>query len=213
MEVVFRVGKVELCSTDCDTDLCKAMSQLLPIIETLTYSGKTRISNSHQLNIYFDDCLLEALKKAGWLVQSQPKLKSFGGNSVGQQTADALISHSSMGKPIVLEIEKANKKTVWFDFIKLWLFIDNRQANSGIIICPFNYVHGHGIWNIFKEACEIKNYLKNVAHVPKMRLESIGIIGYEQMVNIRGKFSAWTDSEFEFIKSESRKHYSQSTKN
>ncbi len=104
------------------------------------------------------------------------------------------------GYRTVVEIEKANKKTIWFDFIKLWMFIESKQAKAGILLCPQNYAHTHGVWNLYEEACRYKRYLKRFAGVVDEKLSLIGIVGYRQMIYNGIKYKDWNDEEFNRVK-------------
>ncbi len=56
------------------------------------------------------------------------------------------------GIKAVIEIEKGNKKTIWFDFIKMWMFIEAKKADFGVLICPVNYAHKlHWYEHLLKE--------------------------------------------------------------
>lgn len=83
-----------------------------------------------------------------WNLEKKPRLNmpDLCGDS-GNPEADLIVSPNGLhGIKTVIEIEKGNKKAIWFDFIKNWIFIEAKKADVGVLICPVNYAHKHGVW-------------------------------------------------------------------
>ncbi len=199
-EIKFKIGRIDIETTECRRGVAKATQEISDILKHLEYYGTLREKNSRQLDIHFDEAVLIILKSRNWLCEKKPlvDMSSFGENW-GNLEAD-FITMPTRGCRAVVEIEKANKKTMWFDFIKLWMFIESKQAKAGILICPQNYAHTHGVWNLYEEACRYKRYLKRFAGVKDEKVNQIGIVGYQQMIYIGGKYTDWTDKEFNRVK-------------
>jgi hypothetical protein len=152
--------------------------------------------------MHFDESVLNQFKTQQWIYSENPQVEmSALGEDWGNPKADFIVSPENMNKyRIVIEIEKANKKTIWFDFIKLWMFIESKQAEAGVLLCPVNYSHTHGTWNLFDEACRYKRYLGRFAEVAKEKLNLIAIVGYKQMIKKGLKYKLWDEKEFNTIK-------------
>lgn len=200
--ITFRIGEIKIADDGSNSLAIKASKNLSELLKNLEYEGTLRKSNSNQLDIHFDEALLKKLKMQGWPYSENPKIDlSALGENWGNQRSDFITTPINMENHcIVVEIEKANKKTIWFDFIKLWMFIEAKQAKAGILLCPLNYSHKHGIWNLFDEACNYKKYLGRFAGVPEEKLDLISIIGYEQMIYMDNKFIVWNATQFNKIK-------------
>ncbi len=201
MKIQFKVGKVEEDNISISL-LSKTVKDLKEMLCDLQYSGTLQNTNSRQLDIHFDGALFSELSKNNWTLEKTPKLNmpNFS-EGKGNPEVDLIISSEKLGgKKIVVEIEKGNKKTIWLDFIKMWMFMKAKKADYGLLICPVNYAHKHGEWNLFKEAKNIKKYLERFADVPKNKLNQIGIVGYTQMIKDGRKYKYWNKEEFKKIK-------------
>lgn len=201
MNVHFPVGATEIAARGCIATVHEYASTVVTALNRLRYGGTTRESNSRQLDIRFDVHLLASLSRHGCQCQATPALD--GGQlegTWGNEVADAIVQCGD-ASPVVIEIEKANKKTMWFDFIKLWMFIDTGQANVGLLLCPTNYAHRHGVWDLFDQAQRYKQFLARFARVPKSRMNRIGIIGYEQQIRRGRRYVLWNREEFRRVKS------------
>lgn len=76
----------------------------------------------------------------------------------------------------------------------------SKKADLGILVCPVNYAHKLGVWNLFNEALKYKEYLRHFASAPKNKLNSIGIVGYKQLIKNGNKYNWWDKKEFNRIK-------------
>jgi len=201
MKAEFRTETIKTNLENCSEELKNASESIIDILRTFKYGGETKASNSTQLDIYFDSALFDYFDSKGWNCKRNPIINSnvLGGHS-GAEKADAIFQSKESDYAIVLEIEKANKKTLWFDFIKLWMYIETGQAHAGIIIVPLNYAHRHGVWNLFDEAVRCKYFLKRFANIPEEKLRLVGIIGYEQQIFRDGQYRNWNSDEFNLLK-------------
>lgn len=132
-------------------------------------------SNNYQIDNDFDSCWKEEITKNGWESVS-PNLKHL--KDIPDIKPDTFIVRN--GATIVVEIEKTNKKTIWFDFIKLLMLIGQNVANYGLLLVPRNYAHANGVSNLFDEARKYKRYLIKYAGVDESLFSKIAIIGYTQ---------------------------------
>jgi len=98
-----------------------------------------------------------------------------------------------------MEIEKSNKKTLWFDYIKILTKLEEDSNGRGIIMCPTNYAHKVGVWNLYKEAVLYKNHLKRV--FSGNTLNRVAVIGYTQYAYLDGKWKEYDSNIIRRIKS------------
>ncbi len=201
-KIIFKIGRISTEIIDCNNQIVTATNKFKQLLKNLRYSGTLRENNSRQLDIHFDEALFKKLRECGWSYSENPfiDIRTIG-NEWGKPKSDIIIRPKDLYNcPVVVEIEKANKKTIWFDFIKLWMFIEAKQAKAGILLCPLNYSHRHGVWNLFEEARSYKNYLRRFAGVKKEKLKVVSIIGYQQMICIDNKFQNWDNNQYNRLK-------------
>jgi len=212
MQVGFKVGKV-VSDTDGSSPLvCRLARKLAGDLSGLQYFGSIRESNSNQLDVDLDERLCGALEKKGWRCDRNPPLNmSALAENWGRQKADAILTCNSKSEECaVIEIEKSNMKTIWFDFIKLWMFIEAGQAAVGLILCPTNYAHKLDVWNLYDEACRYKRYLHRFAGVPQDKLRLIGLLGFQQLRVVNGTARLWDIRELKRVKQEFRERIASS---
>jgi len=199
--VNFKIGKLflEAYKGAEHEHLIKASQELLCALEDLEYHGSLRERNSRQLDIHFDEAVFEKLQTMKWTCSKKPCINNI--KDRGRFKADFIVEPANMDRyRIIIEIEKANKKTIWIDFIKFWMFVEAGQAESAILLCPTNYAHTHSEWNLFNEACNVKKYLKQYAGVSKEKMNLIAIIGYEQRIKQGKSYKYWNSEEFNRLK-------------
>lgn len=199
-EVKFKVGEVRIDTGGCGTGASSCAEEIAAVLKDMEYEGQITRPNARQLNIHFDGALCRRMKDRGWRVEQEVPvdMEEFSRNW-GNQTVDAVVGINEL-PPAVVEIEKSNKKTIWFDFMKLWMCMDSGQASCGLIVCPTNYAHRHGVWNLYEEATAQKRFLRRFARAPEERLSLIGIVGYHQYVLKDGSFVPWDSTEFNRVK-------------
>jgi len=197
----FKIGHVDTETSSCSPFVCKSIETLSGILSGLEYEGSIGIKNSSQLDIHLEDSFASALLDNKWIVIPSPALNNDKlAIDWGNLKADLLIHHSNDPEHrIVVEIEKANKKTLWIDFIKLCAFLEVDDIQAGILICPHNYAHSTGVWNLYTEACRCKRALA-FAGVPANKLGLIGIVGYKQLIERGGQFRHLDKSELKGLK-------------
>jgi hypothetical protein len=197
---MFQVGETQVEVEGCTTFVKTAAEELAALLRGLPYEGTLRETNSTQLDIGFENSLEVRLRESEWSLEVEPVLNV---SRLPERTEGAkadFIIWKTKNPRLVLEVEKANKKTLWFDFMKVWLFMATEQADCGLLVCPLNYAHKLGVWELFAEACRYKRLLTRVAGVPLERVSHVGIIGYEQRVHLDGDLRSWTRDTFKQIK-------------
>jgi len=100
----------------------------------------------------------------------------------------------------VIEIAKSNKKTIWFDLIKILMVIGQNIGHFGLLVVPRNYAHKIGVWDLFREARYYKWCLAQFAKVDSCLLSKIAIIGYTQEARISGNWTKLDSSVVSSIK-------------
>jgi hypothetical protein len=136
MNIQFKIGDVQYEDNLSIPALTKVIKDLKDMLYDLHYSGTLRNNNSRQLDMDFDQVLFSKLSQNNWTLEKRPKLNLPDlGKDLGNPEADFIISSKRLdGKKIVVEIEKGNKKTIWFDFIKMWMFMEAKKADLGIAL-------------------------------------------------------------------------------
>ena len=99
---------------------------------------------------------------------------------------------------ILLEVEKTNKKTIWFDLIKMIMLIRSHAAEFGLLVVPRNYCHSLDTWDLYKEAKFYRYCLSHFAGVSEDWLLKIAIVGYTQQVHVMG---SWMELDEKRLKS------------
>ena len=160
-------------------------------------------ANNCQIMSNFDQCWIKAMNKDGWksatiddnMMRDTPDIKP-----------DAVLSKD--GVKIVIEIEKTNKKTIWFDLIKIMMHIGGSVVDFGVLVVPQNYAHKNDPpWDLFDEAVKYKSYLLQYAKVDNSLLSKIAIIGYTQEANIDKDWKQFDSSIVTSIKLRARDYF------
>ena len=104
--------------------------------------------------------------------------------------------------PNVDQHGKTDKKRLWFDFIKILTCLKSDTNGKGLIICPKNYAHSNGVWDLFEEAQSYKHHLERVFDKHSDVLKRVFIIGYEQQYKEHDgeKFVRYTSLHYKKIK-------------
>ena len=140
------------------------------------------------------------MQEIGWESESNSKVKSL--KDIQNVKPDAILNKNNTS--VTIEIEKSNKKTIWFDFMKLMLLIGKEVAGYGILIVPRNYAHKNGVWDLFFEARYYRYCLSKFAKVDSELLSKIAIVGYTQESYISGKWQIMNASVVNVIKEQAR---------
>jgi hypothetical protein len=97
-----------------------------------------------------------------------------------------------------MEVEKSNKKTLWFDYIKILTKLESDPNGLGVVMCPVNYTHSGGVWNLYQEAVIYKNHLKRV--FGSSFLDRVSVLGYMQYAFLDGKWQKFDRNVVKHIK-------------
>lgn len=185
LEVEHSCSHEEEKEPDHPTHLKTCINRVIGATEGMHFKGIIKSSsNSHQIDLDFDSMWIEKMKSNGWRNTKPSKDEE------------------------IFEIEKSNKKTIWFDFIKILIFIGENKADFGILIVPKNYARKLGVWNLFDEARFYRYCLARFAKVDFNLLSKIAIIGYTQKVSIGGNWKLLDSFVFTDIKKQASEHFS-----
>ena len=156
-------------------------------------------SLNRQLNSSLDDAIIKHLKIFGE-IETNSIVEDDDGK-IGLLDFVLTLKDSPSVKYYV-EIEKTDKKRLWFDFIKILTCLKSDTNGKGLIICPKNYAHSNGVWDLFAEAQNYKTHLERVFEKHSDLLKRVFIIGYEQLYkNPNGKkFARYTSLHYKKIK-------------
>jgi len=173
-------------------------------LKIIPFTGTIKsATNSYQIDFDFDDCWIKSMKILGW--DSKPLDKLHNLKDIPNIKPDGILTKDKIS--ITLEIEKSNKKTIWFDYMKLMLIIGKGIADFGLLITPRNYAHKVGVWNLFNEARYYRYCLSQFAKVDEELLSKIAIIGYTQEVYVSDKWNTLDSSLIKSIKEQAKKFF------
>lgn len=149
------------------------------VLEGMSFKGFIKSkSNNYQIDFSFDSIFVQKVNEAGWKNLQIPNLSEF--KNMEKISPDNLITNRDNSITIAIEIEKANKKTIGWDFIKLAMLIRGGKSNFGLLVVPVNYAHKSGVWDLFKEARHHRYCLRRYLDVDGNLLSKIAIMGYTQ---------------------------------
>lgn len=127
--------------------------------------------NSNQFTFDFDSKLkANLLASGGQLTQlTLPKaiLKEYD------------FSFSFNGKIVVVEVEKANREKILYDFLKFHMYL-RHGADFGLLFLPKNYPHRSGEWKLFDWGKTRYQQSREFGFGSPEILDRILIAGYEQ---------------------------------
>lgn len=153
----------------------EAFDDLARMVDNLHYEGYILSPrNNYQVNLTFDQCVVDQMCLASRECISQPRLSAPQevAEAVGRY-ADLLLRAPQIGGMIVVEIEKANEEKVLRDVVKMLLFLDAGQAELAALICPRNYVHSGGAWRVFDTARQVLRAFIHVTHLPESQAKRL----------------------------------------
>lgn len=186
-------------------ELFRCVNKIVKATEgILFYSIIKSSKNSYQIEFDFDSSWINAVNAMGWKSKTLRILGNL--KSIPNIRPDAILSKDNV--TVVIEIEKTNKKTIWFDLIKIMMLIGQGMADFGILVVPRNYAHRRGVWNLFKEARYYRCCLARYAKVERDLLSKIAIIGYTQEAYISGNWTLLDSSVVKNIKEQACDHFS-----
>jgi hypothetical protein len=113
-------------------ELLKCVESIVKAMRGMLFNGIIKSpANSYQIDFDFDSFWTNAVNVVGWKEQAS----DLGNLSeIPDIKPDALLSKNNI--IITVEIEKANKKTIWFDLIKIMMLIGQDVADFGILVVP-----------------------------------------------------------------------------
>lgn len=188
-------------------ELSRCIADVKAVTEGLRFTGriKSRV-NAYQVDLEdFDSAWKKRIiKNTSW------QCKRLNINNINELKnthikPDSLIINDSA--TVVVEIEKANKNNIWFDFVKIMAFITVRAADFGLLLVPRNYAHSGGIWNLFDEARCHRWWLIKFAGVSEDLFSKIAIIGYTQQALIDGNWASLDTHHIKTLKNKAQDHF------
>ncbi|RTR31656.1 hypothetical protein [Shewanella atlantica] len=189
-ENMFKIANIQTRESDRD------FKEISGVFEDMSFSVMVKKTNSNQLDSNIDDMIIEALSKHYNVAELKSELLVHAdGDKVGELD---VVFHNDAGISYYMEIEKSNKKTLWFDYIKILTKLEEDPEGRGIIMCPTNYAHKVGIWNLYKEAVLYKNHLKRV--FGGSALNRVAVIGYTQYAYLDGQWNEYDPKVVQRIK-------------
>lgn len=185
-------------------ELLKCIKSIVEATQGMPFHGIIKTpKNNYQVDSDFDLSWISAVKFADWKSEPPKNLRKF--QTIPNIKPDAILSKDNL--IVSVEIEKANKKTMWFDLIKIMMLIGQDVANFGILVVPRNYAHKVGVWDLFKEARYYRWCLEEYAKVEHNLMSKIAIIGYIQEAYISGNWVRVDSSVVKSIKERARNHF------
>jgi hypothetical protein len=186
--------------------LAKCIADMAEAMQGMLFHGLIKSPvNSYQIDFSnFDAKWINKAAKIGWELGPLPNLKEL--SDIPNIRPDALLTRGKAN--IAVEIEKSNEKTIWFDFIKLLMLIEQNIAHFGILTVPRNYAFRTGTWDLFGEARYYRWCLARFAKVDPGLLSKLAILGYTQEVHTPSGWVNLDDSIIKNIKEQARAHFS-----
>ena len=183
--------------SDIETDDLNDISTFISDeIVDLRFSVTVKSTNSKQLDSNIDSVVENQLAKvASKLLSKSDRVIKTQGEKIGELD---IAFEANNGTTYFIEIEKSNKKTLWFDYVKLLTLVKEHENSYGIIICPKNYAHKVGTWNLYKEAVAYKAHLARV--FDSSSLNRIYVIGYTQYAFLDERWQAFSPELIHRIK-------------
>jgi len=188
---MFKIAQIQTKEMDDD------FIEIAEIFEDMEFSVTIKESNSKQLDSDIDQKIVERLSEYFIVAKTKSELLvQADGEKVGELDI-AFRDHDDT--PYYMEVEKSNKKTLWFDYIKILTKLADTPEGRGIVMCPTNYAHKVGVWNLYKEAVLYKKHLKRV--FGSNALDRVAVIGYTQYAHIDGDWKEYDSEIVQRIKS------------
>jgi hypothetical protein len=172
---MFKISSIE---TESQLGFALNIARLISDMEFSITVGK---ANSRQITSDIDSRISRKLEAEYQLISKKHDLSVCANNThIGE--VDLAVKDVSNGDIAYIEIEKTNKKTLWFDYVKLLSKIGDQPSSVGIVICPRNYAHKIGVWDLYQDAIIYRNHLARLSR--NENLSRIAVIGYIQMAYV-----------------------------
>jgi|GEM_PF-5855436 len=182
---MFKIANIQMLVDNVD------LKNIARLLENTEFSVRVKKSNSNQLDSDIDSKVEEALSKNYLVMPSKSDLLV---EAEGVKVGELDIVFSNNKTTYYMEIEKTNKKTLWFDYIKILTRLESDVNGIGILMCPTNYAHKIGVWNLYKEAVIYKKHLKRVFGAES--LDRVAVFGYTQYAYLK---SDWVEYDSSII--------------
>ncbi len=164
-----------------------AVKEIISLLDGMTFNITISKANSRQLDSNIDERIEEKLDGAYRLSKAKNEVTvQTDGEKIGELD---LVYWGEDGCLRYLEIEKTNKKTLWFDYVKILTKLADDSAGLGVVLCPSNYAHQVGVWNLYKEAVAYKGHLRRL--FGGELVDRVGVVGYTQYALIGGEWVAF----------------------
>ncbi|EMA8957704.1 hypothetical protein KW489_18120 [Vibrio fluvialis] len=187
---MFKIADIEIDKQD------QVSTFIAAELEDLAFEVTVKDTNSRQLDSNIDHVVERKLSESAVKVFSKKdRVITTNSEKIGELD---IAFEAKNGQTYFIEIEKTNKKTIWFDYVKLLTLIQANEGSCGIIICPKNYAHKVGTWNLFKEAVAYKSHLARVFQ--SSSLERVYVIGYTQYAYLDESWMNFTPETVSRIK-------------
>lgn len=187
---MYKVGNIQV------SDPGSGFARIAEVLEGLQFSIMIKTSNSKQMDSDIDERIIESISQKYIVSTSKAECAvEADGEKVGKLD---LVFKDNSNDRYYTEIEKTNKKTLWFDYIKILTKLESDPQGYGVVICPSNYAHSSGVWNLYKEAVVYKNHLKRVFGAAG--LGRVAVIGYTQYALLDDKWQEFDSGLVKKIK-------------
>lgn len=189
------------------TKLVECISSILEGITKVDFTGRIKSpDNNSQISVDFDSAWINKMCDIpGWKKTDTHDLQEL--KDIPAIKPDALLVRDNA--TMAVEIEKSNKKTIWFDIIKILMLIECKATDFGLLLVPENYAHRSGVWDLFHDARYYRWCLSRFAKVDACLLSKIAIIGYRQDVRVpdSGEWKKLDESAIREIKRKAESHF------
>jgi hypothetical protein len=170
--------------------------RLAKLFEGMCFSITIQNSNSNQMDSDIDVRIIEKISDSReYTVSKSDSLVFADGEKFGELD---LVFRDRRKISYYMEIEKSNKKTLWFDYIKILTKLESDSDGLGIMMCPVNYAHSIGVWNLYQEAVIYKNHLKRV--FGSNSIDRVSVLGYTQYAFLDRKWQKFDSNVVKRIK-------------
>jgi len=185
-------------------ELLECIRSIVEATQEIRFHGKIKTrQNNYQVDYDdFDSSWINALKSQGWIPQDLKKLQIK-----SKIKPDAVLSKNNL--KVCVEIEKANKKTIWFDLMKIFMIVGEGVAEFGLLVVPRNHAHKIAVWDLFKEARYYRWCLEQYAKVNDNLMSKVAIIGYTQKTQVSHKWVSLDNSVMKEIKEKACDYFNQ----
>ncbi|SRR6266540_3323192 len=127
--------------------------------------------NSNQFTFEFDSKLEEKLLECGGASATL--------NLPPEILKEYDFTFSFGGKTVVVEVEKANRDKILYDFLKFHMYL-RHGADLALLFLPKNYSHRSGEWNLFDWGKTRYQQSRDFGFGSPSILDRILVVGYQQ---------------------------------